>query len=77
MKSLAAVSIATAHILGLMTYEVATLAVAVVALVLAVASLLQGNDNRRDIRALVDLQKDRADRLVAGLEGDVANGEER
>lgn len=77
MKTVIATGMAAAvYLLGLMTYEAAILALAAGALALAVISLLLGADNRRDIKAILEKQNERAGRLVKGLEGDVATGED-
>lgn len=67
----AAASMLAAFMLGLLTYEAITLAIAASALAVAIVALIQGADTRRDLKVLLDKQNTRAGRLVEELERDV------
>jgi membrane protein implicated in regulation of membrane protease activity len=75
MRVRGAVGFLLAGIFGLATLELVTLAIAGVALALAVASLLQGRENRKDLKLLASKQNVRASELVEGLEDDLAGGD--
>lgn len=72
----ALVVLSAVYMVGLVTYEIITLAVAGVALVIAVVSLILGADNRRDLKKLLSNQHNRTEDLVTGLEDDLRKGED-